>query len=268
LPDFPDSKKPSYRAPDDARGMDAISGDDPFIMMADGRGWLFSPSGLLDGPLPAHYEPLESPVSNAIYPEMDSNPVALTWDRAGNRIAPPHDPRYPIVASTFRLTEHHTAGPMSRNLPWLAELQPEMFCEIDPALAADRGIADGDWMTIYTDRAEIEARAKVTHRITPLRIGEQTVHQISLPWHWGSYTTNDQGVTGDSANDLVPLTGDPNVSIEDKSFACNVRPGRRSRAAESGTFGTARGTAHAARPDHDHGAEQPRHAGAQLREDA
>jgi formate dehydrogenase major subunit len=263
VPDFPVDKRPAYRAPDDAEAMDAISGDDPFIMMADGRGWLFSPSGLLDGPLPTHYEPLESPVENALYPNVEANPVALTWDRDGNRMAPPHDPRYPVVASTFRLTEHHTAGPMSRNLPWLAELQPEMFCELDPALAADRGISDGEWMTIYTERGEIEARAKVTNRIRPLTVGDRVVHQISLPWHWGNYTTNDQGVTGDAANDLVPLTGDPNVSIEDKSFACNVRAGRRSRAASAGVSPPAHPAAHAASPNKDHAAEQPRHSGAQ-----
>jgi formate dehydrogenase major subunit len=261
VPDFPVDKKPTYRAPDDASAMDAISGDDPFIMMADGRGWLFSPSGLLDGPLPAHYEPLESPVENALYPNVGGNPVALTWDRDGNRMSAPHDPRYPVVASTFRLTEHHTAGPMSRNLPWLAELQPEMFCELDAALAADRGIADGDWMTIYTERGEIEARAKVTNRIRPLTVGDRVVHQISLPWHWGNYTTNDQGVTGDAANDLVPLTGDPNVSIEDKSFACNVRAGRRSREPGAGPP-AARAAAHSASPNRDHAAEQPRHSGA------
>jgi formate dehydrogenase major subunit len=231
-------------------------------MMADGRGWLFSPSGLLDGPLPAHYEPLESPVENALYPNVGGNPVALTWDREGNRMAAPTDPRYPIVASTFRLTEHHTAGAMSRNLPWLAELQPEMFCELDSALAADRGIADGEWMTIYTERGEIEARAKVTNRIRPLTVGDRVVHQISLPWHWGHYTTNDQGVTGDAANDLVPLTGDPNVSIEDKSFACNVRAGRRSRAPVAGLTPVERPAAHSARLDHDHAAERPRHSGA------
>src|SRR5439155_10035223 len=134
VPDFPVDKPPRYRAPNDAKAMDAISGDDPFIMMADGRGWLFSPSGLRDGPLPTHYEPLESPVDNALYPKVSGNPVALTWDREGNRLSPPRDPRYPVVASSFRLTEHHTAGTMSRNLPWLAELQPELVCELDPAL--------------------------------------------------------------------------------------------------------------------------------------
>jgi formate dehydrogenase major subunit len=138
-----------------------------------------------------------------------------------------------------------------------------MFCEIGPELAAERGISDGDWMTVYSERAEIEARAKVTHRVRALQIGDRTVHQVSLPWHWGSYTTSELGVTGDSVNDLVPLTGDPNVSIEDKAFACNVRPGRRSRK-PGPPLGTARGSEYSARPDQDHAAENPGHAG-QLR---
>jgi formate dehydrogenase major subunit len=258
VPDFPADKRPDYRAPDDAQGVDSISGDDPFIMMADGRGWLYSPSGLLDGPMPTHYEPFESPVDNVLYPKVPANPAALVWDRNDNPLNPPRDPRYPIVASTFRLTEHHTAGPMSRNLPWLAELQPEMFAEIDPVLAAEKGIEDGGWMCIYTERAEIEARAKVTHRIRPLEIGGRRLHQISLPWHWGNFTTSAQGVTGDTVNDLVALSGDPNVSIEDKTFSCDVRPGRRHGAS------TAR-LSHVAdnelKLSGDHGAEEPEKAG-------
>jgi formate dehydrogenase major subunit len=113
---------------------------------------------------------------------------------------------------------------MSRTLPWLSELQPEMFAEIDPALAADRGIEDGGWMTIVTSRAAIEARARVTERMRPLRVDGRIVHQIGLPWHWG-YSGES---TGDSTNDLGALSGDPNTSIQDsKSFSCNVRAGRR-----------------------------------------
>ena len=74
---------------------------------------------------------------------------------------------------------------MSRNLPWLDELQPEMFAEIDPILAAERGIEDGGWMVIVTERGEIEARAKVTERMRPLRVGGRLIHQVALPWHWG-----------------------------------------------------------------------------------
>ena len=254
VPDFPVDKAPDYRPEsEDAQGMDAISGAEPFMMMADGRAWLYSPSGLLDGPLPTHYEPLESPVENALYPELGANPAAIRWRRPENPYNASDDPEFPLVATSFRLTEHHTAGGMSRNLPWLAELQPEMFAEIDPLLASDRGIADGDWMTIATARGEIEARARVTDRIRPLKVEGRIVHQVAMPWHWGF----SGPVTGDSLNDLGALSGDPNVSIqESKAFSCDVRAGRRAGAS------TARlSAAHVARrqsPSEDHPAESPK----------
>ena len=226
VPDFPLDKRPDYDAPEDAHGMDAIAGDDPFIMMADGRAWLYSPSGLLDGPLPTHYEPLESPLPNLLYPKLGASPTAIRWKRPENPYNPSDDERYPFVATSFRLTEQHTSGAMSRKLPWLGELQPEMFAEIDPALAADRGIEDGGWMTILTERAEIEARARVTDRIRPLRVDGRVIHQIALPWHWGY----SEPYRGDSTNDLGVISGEPNVSIqESKAFTCDVRAGRRSR---------------------------------------
>jgi formate dehydrogenase major subunit len=195
------------------------------MMMNDGRGALFAPTGMADGPLPTHYEPIESPVANLLYPDIDTNPAALRWKRPENPYHEVEDPRYPIVATSFRLTEHHTAGAMSRNLPWLAELQPEMFAELDPVLARERGIEDGGWMVIETARGEIEARAKVSERMRPLKIDGQLVHQIALPYHWGF----SGPVTGDSVNDLGVLSGDPNVMIqESKAFTCEVRAGRRS----------------------------------------
>jgi formate dehydrogenase major subunit len=246
VPDFPADKPPDYRPDDDAKGMDAIGGTDPFIMMADGKGWLYAPAGLLDGPLPTHYEPYESPVGNPLYPDISRNPAALSWNRPDNPEAATGDPRYPLVATSFRLTEHHTAGAMSRNLPWLAELQPEMFAEIDPILAADRGIEDGGWMVIETERAEIEARARVTERMRPLKVDGRRLHQVALPWHWGFAGDHP----GDATNDLGVLSGDPNVSIqEDKAFSCNVRAGRRSRETTAKLAGV-RADSHAA-PDTD-----------------
>jgi formate dehydrogenase major subunit len=224
VPDFPDSKRPDYRPEEGARAMDAIGGTDPFIMMPDGRACLYVPAGLLDGPLPTHYEPLESPVPNLLYPELGANPSAIRWQRPENPYTELGDPRYPLVATTFRLTEQHTAGGMSRNVPWLDELQPEMFAEIDPQIAADRGIEDGGWMTIVTARAQIEARAKVTERIRPLRVDGRMIHQIAMPWHWGYSGAK----TGDITNDLGVISGEPNVSIqESKAFCCDVRAGRR-----------------------------------------
>ena len=256
VPDFPADKRPDYRGDDDATGMDAIGGDDPFIMMADGRGWLYSPSGLLDGPLPAHYEPIESPVANLLYPETPANPTALRWERPDNPLNPSGDPRYPLVATTFRLTEHHTAGAMSRNLPWLAELQPEMFAEIDPLLARERGIDDGGWLTVMTERAEIEARAKVTERMRPLRVDGQLVHQVALPWHWGFYGDSP----GDSTNDLGVLAADPNISIqESKAFSCDVRAGRRRGESTERLEGVATGNGDRD-SHHDHPAQHPSRA--------
>ena len=252
VPDFPVDKPPSYRAPDDASGMDAISGDDPFIMMGDGRAWLYTPSGLLDGPLPTHYEPVESPVGNLLYPNMGANPVAIRWDRPDNPMNTTGDPRYPHVLTTFRLTEHHTAGGMSRTLPWLVELQPEMFAEVDPVLAARAGIEDGGWLVLSTARGEIEARAKVTERMRPLRVAGRTIHQIAVPWHWGY----GLGSTGDSANDLLHLSGEPNVNIEStKALTCDVRAGRRSTPETSGVIGAPRGHSSVNR---EHPAEQPK----------
>jgi len=222
VPDFPVTKAPDTPGKSDGVGLDAFSGADPFIMTGDGRAWLYAPTGLRDGPLPTHYEPIESPVPNQLYGQR-VNPTIKYWPRAENRLAPPGDRKYPYVVTTYRLTEHHTAGGMSRFVPWLAELQPTFFAEISPSLASDVGVNNGDWVTISTPRAEVEARALVTERMQPAQINGTSVETVGLPYHWGYAGI----VTGDSANDLVPLTGDPNVSIEEaKAFTCNLRKGR------------------------------------------
>jgi formate dehydrogenase major subunit len=218
VPDFVVAKPPSTKAKPDGVGLDYHSGTDPFIMKADGKGWLFVPQGLVDGPMPTHYEPFESPVTNAVY-KQQTNPAALVWDIPANPYAKVADPAYPHVLSTYRLTEHHTGGAMTRWLPWLAELQPELFCEISPEHAQEIRVRSTDWVRITTPRGAIRARALVTRRIRPYRLKEKTVHHVGLPWHWGY-----KGVTtGDVVNDLSALVGDPNVTIhEAKVFVCNV----------------------------------------------
>jgi formate dehydrogenase major subunit len=220
-PDFEPDKPPSYRAPGDATGMAAISGDAPFIMKADGRGWLFAPTGTKDGPLPTHYEPIESPVPNLLY-EQRANPTLETYDVPLNPKTP-LDPQYPIVATNYRLTEHYLSGPMSRFNSWLNELQPAMFVEISPELAREKGIEHGGWLVVWNARGAIEARAMVTSRIAPLKIQGKTLHQIGMPFHWGF-----AGETvGAMANDLTSLVTDPNVSMhEAKAYTVNVRAGR------------------------------------------
>ncbi len=232
VPDFEKTKPPSYRPPEGASGVEAISGDDAFIMQGDGKGWLYAPSGLIDGPMPTHYEPAESGVRNPLY-DQQANPTRKVYDRSDNLTnpSPPeqHSEVYPYVFSTSRLTEHHTAGGMSRQLAYLSELQPEMFVEVSPALAAERGLEHLGWATIVTARSAIEARVMVTDRMRPLRIEDRIVHQVWLPYHWG----HEGLVTGDPANDLIGITLDPNVLIqESKVGTCDVRAGRRPTGAE------------------------------------
>ena len=221
-PDFEPDKPPTYRPAPDAKGMDAIRGDAPFIMKPDGLAWLYAPA-LKDGPLPAHYEPVESPVGNALYPGQTSTPSLRTFEGPLNPIAHTPTVDYPVVACTFRLTEHYLSGPMSRFNSWLNELQPAMFVELSPELAAERGIEHGGWLTVRSPRGPIEARAMVTRRIKPLRVGGKVVHQIGIPFHWG-YAGE---VVGGNANDLTSLVAEPNVSMhEAKVFSCQVEPGR------------------------------------------
>ena len=130
VPDFVATKPPDHRPEPTAEGDDALAGDKPFILHAEGLGWIWVPTGLNDGPLPAHYEPLESPIRNPIHPSRQTNPAADARSRPGNEYASSPDDRFPHVLTTYRLTEHHTAGGMSRTLSHLAELQPELFCEL------------------------------------------------------------------------------------------------------------------------------------------
>ncbi len=227
--DFVAGRPPSYRPAEDATGVDAISGIDPFILQADGKAWLFAPAGVVDGPLPTHYEPQESPFANPLYSQQ-RNPVREIIRHRQNPFQPsggePGAGVFPYVATTYRLTEHHTAGGMSRMLPYLSELQPEFFCEISPELAAERGLSHLGWAIIITARTAIEARVLVTGRIRTIEVQGRRLHQIGLPYHWGPNGVS----TGDSANDLAHLALDPNVHIQEvKALACDIQPGRRPR---------------------------------------
>ncbi|GAB3133062.1 molybdopterin-dependent oxidoreductase [Tsukamurella serpentis] len=233
VPDFPVDRAPGARPDPGLGGAQALCGDDPFIMQADGKGWLFAPSGLVDGPLPAHYEAQESPVRNALYPQQQA-PARVMFPREDNLDAPSAGEAgvevYPCVFTTYRLTEHHTAGGMSRWSPYLSELQPEMFCEISPELAAARGLVNGGWATIISPRAAIEARVLVTDRVKTLTINGREVQQVGLPYHWG--VGSDAVVSGDAANDLIGVTLDPNTQIqESKVGSCEVIAGRRPQGA-------------------------------------
>jgi formate dehydrogenase major subunit len=161
-----------------------------------------------------------------LYPKQQDNPTARYFEAPDNLIAHTPESEYPIIGTTFRLTEHYLSGPMSRFNSWLNELQPEMFVELSPELASEYGIEHGGWMVVESPRGAIEARAMVTRRLHPLLVHGKQTHQIGLPFHWG-YAGE---TTGSIANDLTSLVADPNVSMhEGKVFVCRVRAGRLAR---------------------------------------
>jgi len=200
---------------------DAKNGDKPFIMRADLVGAFFGP--LPDGPFPELYEPVESPTKNLLS-KQQMNPVAKIWSVPDqkNDLAPVASPDYPYVVTTYRLTEHHLSGVMSRYLPMLAELFHSHFAEISNELAAELGIKNGERITIATPRGKIHTTAMVTSRLKPFMIDGKKTHQIGIPWHWGY-----NGISkGDITNDLSASVGDPTVYIQEtKAFLCSVKKG-------------------------------------------
>lgn len=190
----------------------------PFIMLPEGKGRLFATAGVNDGPFPEHYEPMESPVRNALSP-VQHNPAVKVWKSEMGVLAQMASPEFPYIATTFRLTEHWQSGAMTRKSPWLSELQPEVFVEISPSLARKLGIRHGEMVRVSTIRGAIELRALVTERIRPLVIQGREYEIVGMPWHWGYVGL----VTGATVNDVTPSVGDPNTTIpEYKAFLCNI----------------------------------------------
>ncbi len=186
----------------------------PFIMKPEGVARLFG-AGMADGPLPEHYEPWERPVDN-IMSKQQSDPAFWIW-RPEEQGA---SDKFPIVASTYRCSEHWQGGQMTRNLPWLVEMMPEPFAEMSEELAGEKGIANGDKVIVESARGQVKMVALVTKRFKPFQVGGRKVHQVGLIWHWGYIGMS----TGDSANCLTPHVGDANTMIpEYKAFLVNVR---------------------------------------------
>ena len=195
----------------------------PFIMLPEGHGRIFGLT-LSDGPFPEHYEPLECPIEKNFLSSQRMSPVVKVFGEMGTGHAADKyltcDPRFPFVCTTYRVTEHWQSGVMTRWQPWLVELEPQMFVEISNELAEEREITSGEEVMVKSARGEVWAIAIVTGRFKPFKIGDQTVHQVGIPWCFGWVTPRDGG---DSANLLTPTIGDPNTMIpESKAFMVNV----------------------------------------------
>jgi len=221
---------------------DPGSGRPPFIMKPDGVASLFGP-GLVDGPFPEHYEPLECPVEKNLMSPQKHNPAIRRFDKPGVGSdldvysgVTGCDPRFPFICSTYRVSEHWQTGVLTRWCPWLVEMQPGMFVEMSVELAKERGIKNGEKVIVKSPRGEVEATAIVTPRFKPFNIDGNIIHEVGIPWHYGWITQarpkkkygkldkKPQVFTyGDSANLLTPTIGDANTMIpESKAFMVNV----------------------------------------------
>ena len=187
----------------------------PFIMVAEGVGRLFT-QFLNDGPFPEHFEPFETIVNNPMNSQQ-LNPGVTVSDLAKTQLGT--GAKYPYIGTTYRVVEHWQAGAMTRNLPWLNEMIPNMFCEISLGLAQSKGINNGDMVKISSARGVIESYALVTERIQPFNIDGKMIEMVGMIWHFGF----GGAATGDSSNALTPAVGDPNSAIpEYKAFLVNI----------------------------------------------
>jgi formate dehydrogenase major subunit len=190
-----------------------------FIMTGEGTGRLFS-NGLFDGPLPEHYEPVESPIENPLHPKVSTSPMAFLYDKAAgrpNRFGKVEE--FPYVATSYRLTEHEHY--VTQHVERLVELQPEAFVEVPAELAREKGISTGDMVRVRSKRGKLEVRALVTKRLGALTIDGRKTYQIGIPIHWGYVGIK----TGDHwlANALTPFVGDATTRTpEFKAFLVNM----------------------------------------------
>jgi len=197
----------------------------PFIMNGEGVGRLFS-NGMVDGPFPEHYEPVESPVANPLHPNNSASPVAFLYDKAAgrpNRFGTPQE--FPYIATSYRLTEHEHY--VTQHVPHLVQLQPKPFVEIPYELASEKGIKSGDHVRVSSKRGKVEVLALVTKRLGPMTVAGQKVYQIGIPIHWGYIGLSAESDPSHGrywlANALTPFVGDANARTpEFKAFLVNL----------------------------------------------
>lgn len=191
----------------------------PFIMNPEGQARFFNPSGLKEGPMPEHYEPVESPVKN-LMSKQQNNPMAMRWGGDFSMLAEIGSKEFPYVATTVHYIEHYQTGVRTRNCPMLVELMPEQFATISPTLADKLGIKPGDEIIVSSARSEIKMLANVLPIVRPLVVNGNPVEIVSLPWSWGFMGLS----TGSIGNELTPFIGDANVCVpEYKAFLVNIR---------------------------------------------
>jgi len=206
--------------PDFKLDEDPANGMNPFIMNAEGVARFFARGQMNEGPFPEHYEPFENPVGKNLMhpnnPKATSNPGARVFP--GDRAQFGTHDEFPVVATTYRLTEHFHFW--TKHVRLNAIIQPEQFVEIGEALAKQIGVSSGQTVKVSSKRGHIISKVVVTKRIKSLKIDGKETHTVGLPLHFGF-----KGLTkpGYLTNTLSPVVGDGNSQTpEFKSFLVKV----------------------------------------------
>ena len=192
-----------------------------FIMTGEGVGRLFAPSSLmLDGPVPEHYEPTESPIDNLLSGTR-RDPAAIIYEGAAASFAE-DDSEFPYVATTYRVTEHEHY--VTQHVPYLVEAMPDFFVELPVELARKKGIDNGGRVRVRSKRGEVIGTAMVTKRMRPLKVGQgKIVYQVGIPVHWHYAGGTGKGKAAQMANLLSPYIGDGTTATpEFKGFLVDV----------------------------------------------
>jgi formate dehydrogenase major subunit len=207
VPDFTPDSPPS-------------EGKGAFIMTGEGVARIFAPGSLMmDGPIPEHYEPVESPVENVLSPTRRV-PTTILYEGVAASFAE-DDSEFPYVATTYRVTEHEHF--VTQYVPYLVEAMPDFFIELPRELASEKGINDLDQVRVSSKRGHVQGVALVTKRMRPLRLGSKVVYQVGIPVHWHPTGGHGKGNTAQMVNLLTPYVGDgTTVTPEFKAFLVNV----------------------------------------------
>lgn len=208
----------------DAADFVAVKNDKPvppnnkaFFMLWEQNGRLES-YGMADGPLPEHFEPFETPVSENLLNGQLNSPCMKFAENESTKHSSASE--CPIVATTYSVTEHWQTGGQTRSCPALVEAMPSQFIEISEELAGEKGIKSGDNVRVWNNRGSVVVSAVVTKRIKPLTVHGATQHLVGLTHHFG---WSDLFGTGEVVNDLTPNVGDPNSQTpEFKAFLVNI----------------------------------------------
>jgi formate dehydrogenase major subunit len=189
----------------------------------------------LPDPIPVHREPIYTPRIDLVskYPTLPDAKqfrlpnVGFSVQKAAVEKGIAKD--FPLILSSGRLVEYEGGGEETRSNKWLAELQQDMFVEISPADAADRGIKDGSW--VWVTGAESSARAKMKALVTE-RVGKGVAW---MPFHFGGWFMGtdlrdrypqgaDPVVLGESANTITTYGYDPATGMQEpKVTLCQIR---------------------------------------------